>query len=238
LDQNLTLLRPQDEDRPLIDLDDECDKILVSETDVQAFPEGAPEHCVLSVVRTPAILLTPTCNLREDWWIFSPLHSLAANPHVNRNTLHSTTGGYQDTFGVYAHPKGDFEESFVTFHDLISVPAEPFRFHRTSRVINLSKESQNFFEEKLARFLSRGWGYAPDEEVETEGFYRCRACIRYYGLEDATVFLKRGEHPPKCKYCKRGQWELLLKHKKSRTMTPEQQQNLGLFRRVKNLFRR
>jgi len=222
LDANLTLIRPQNEDRPLASVNESVEVVFVSETDVQAFPENVPEQCVVPVVKVPAVLLTPTCNLREDYWLFSPLHSVAANTSVNRRVLHSTTKGYADLFGIYAHPKGLFEESFISFHDVVSVPSEPFRHYQESRVISLSKESQRFLEDKLARFLSRGWGYAPHEKVETAGFYQCKICTRYYGLPEIVVFLNAGDHPPKCRNCdaikQTASWELLQKHKRSRPL--------------------
>jgi len=192
----------------------------MSETDVEAFPDGASEQCVLPVVRVPAMLLTPTCDLREDYWLFSPLRNVADNPKIVRRTLHSTTKGYSDIFGIYAHPAGKLEESFINFHDIVSVPSEPFRIFHESRIANLSKESQQFLEDKLARFLSRGWGFATHEKVEEDGFYRCRICARYYGLDTDPVYLKAGEKPPECKNCsstkQNSSWELLLKHKRSR----------------------
>jgi hypothetical protein len=189
-----------------------------NETDVQAFPKGSTEQCVLPVVRVPAMLVTPTCNLSEDYWLFTPLRSVAAHSKINRTTLHSTTKGYGDVFGIYQHSQ--FEESYISFHDLVSVPAEPFRYFRQSRIANLSKEAQRFLEDKAARFLSRGWGYASHEKVEIAGFYRCKTCVRYYGLEDKIVYLNAGDHPPKCRNCaaakQAGAWELLLKHKRSK----------------------
>jgi len=220
LDRNLLLLRPAGDDRPVLSPEDEADIEFASETEVQAFPNGAPELCVLPVFRTPAILLTPTCDLpQQDFWLFSPLRSVAANSAINRNTLHSTSKGYGDLFGVYAHPEGTFEESFVSFHDLISVPSEPFRYYPQTRVVNLSKEAQHLLADKFARFVGRGWGYAPDERVEKTGYYRCRICSRYYGLPDKVVFLSAGDFPPPCENCsaigQNGSWELLLKHKNS-----------------------
>ena len=205
---------------------------------VRAFPDQAPEMCVLSVVRTPAILMTPTCDLAEDYWLFSPLRSVAANPEINRNTLHSTSKGYGDLFGIYSHPTGKFEESFISFHDLVSVPSEPFRFYPQSRIINLSKEAQHFLADKFARFGGRGWGYASNEKVENAGYYRCRVCSRYYGLPDKVVYLKAGDFPPTCENCsaigQRGSWELLLKHKKSGALPAEPAKPTLFARRVKD----
>jgi hypothetical protein len=224
LDRNLTLLRPAAADRPIISLDEACEMEFVSEADVNAFQNGATEHCILPVRRTPAILLTPSCDLSEDYWLFSPLRAVVDQPKMNRGTLHSTTKGYGDMFGIYAHPQQLFDESYTSFHDIFSVPSEPFRIFSTSRIANLSKESQSFLEDKLARFLSRGWGYAPHEKVETSGFYRCRLCFKYYGLPDTTIHLEAGTNPPTCKNCaatkQQGSWELLVKHKRSKKLNP------------------
>jgi hypothetical protein len=158
--------------------------------------------------------------LREDYWLFSPLHSVAANTKLDRKVLHSTSSGYADVFGIY--PTKLFEESFISFHDVISVPSEPFQIFLTSRLANLSKESQNLLEDKFSRFLSRGWGYAPHEKVEQDGFYRCRNCRRFYGLAESTVYLVAGSHPPKCENCsatkQTASWELLVKHKRSKAL--------------------
>jgi hypothetical protein len=221
LDSNLTLVRPTDEDRPLKSIDEQVDMQFVSETDVRAFPNSGRELCVLPVVRVLAVLLTPTCDLGEDRWLFSPLRRVADYPQINRGTLHSSTKGYGDMLGVYVHPGGAFDESFVNFHDIVSVPSEQFRYFTQSRIANLSKEAQQSLEDKLARFLSRGWGFAPGEKVETAGYYKCRACARYYGVPERIVYLKVGESPPKCKICSRGQWEMLLKHKKSKDIVAE-----------------
>ena len=203
-------------------LDEPVEVAFVNETDVTAFPDDRPEYCVLPVRRVPALLLTPTCNLKEDYWLFAPLRAVAAHSAIQSKVLHSTTSGYADLFGIYAYPGGTFEESFVSFHDTFHVPSEPFRIFLTSRVANLSKEASNLLEDKFARFLSRGWGYAPHEKVEQDGFYRCRNCSKYYGLENNTVYLIAETHPPKCQNCvavkKTGSWELLMKHKRSKNL--------------------
>jgi hypothetical protein len=170
------------------------------------------------------MLLTPTCHLTQDFWLFSPLRSVAVNAEIKRSTLFSTSKGYGDLVGVHAHPAGVFEESFVSFHDLISVPSEPFRYFADTRIVNLSKEAQDLVSDKFARFGGRGWGYNPSESVEQEGYYRCKVCTRYYGLTDRVVYLRAGDHPPKCKNCsalnQAPQWELLIKHKKSKQVIP------------------
>jgi hypothetical protein len=240
LDRNLTLVRSVGENRPLASIGEPGEVEFVSETDIDAFPDGSPEQCVLPVLSTPAMLLTPTCNLSEDYWLFSPLFAVAAQTKMNRKTLHSTSGGYTDAFGIYAHPNGLFEESFTTFHDITSVPSEPFRIFLTSRIANLSKESQNLLEDKFARFLSRGWGYAPHEKVEQDGFYRCRNCRRFYGLPNVTVYLTAGSHPPKCESCtaikERESWELLVKHKRSKPL-PKVPSPPTMFTRVLRMMR-
>jgi len=222
VDSNLTLVRPVDEDRPLTSIEESVEVAFQSETDVTAFRDGATEQCVLPVVRTLAMLATPTCDLSgEDYWLFIPLRSVETYPEIKRSTLHSTSKGYGNLFGIYAN-RGVFEESFVNFHDLVSVPSEPFRHFPESRIANLSKQSQSFLQDKLARFLSRGWGYAPHEKVEISGFYRCRGCMLYYGLPESDVYLNAGDNPPKCKNCsaikRESSWELLVKHKRSRPM--------------------
>jgi hypothetical protein len=220
LDRNLTLLRKENDDQPVASID-EGELFFVAETEVEAFPEGRPEQCVLPILRLPAMLLTPTCNLSsEDYWLFSPLHSLDSHANVDRKMLHSTTKGYANLFGVYA--SAVFDEALVNFHDLVSVPSEPFRHYQDSRIATLSKTSQNFLEDKLARFLSRGWGYAPHEKVEKTGFYRCKICTKYYGLADVTVFLNAGDRPPRCENCTAikitPSWVLLEKHKRSKPL--------------------
>lgn len=222
LDRNLTLLRKEDDDQPVASID-EGELFFVAETDVKAFPDGRPEQCVLPILRLPAMLLTPTCYLsREDYWLFSPLYSVAAHTTVDRKVLHSQTKGYGDLFGVYASPVGIGEDSYVNFHDLTSVPSEPFRHYQESRIATLSKTAQNFLEDKLARFLARGWGYAPQEKVEQSGFYRCRICSRYHGLPDVTIFLNAGDRPPRCENCAAikmaASWVLLEKHKRSKPL--------------------
>jgi hypothetical protein len=237
LDRNLTLVRPSHENRPLKSLE-EPEVMFISETDVDAFPDERPEYCVLPVHRAPAILLTPTCNLSEDYWLFSPLHAVSAHPTIDRKALHSTSKGYADLFGIYANSL--FEESFISFHDVISVPSEPFRIFLTSRLVNLSKESQNLLEDKFSRFLSRGWGYAPHEKVEQDGFYRCRNCKRFYGLADLTVYLAAGSHPPKCENCsatkQSASWELLVKHKRSKALD-KTAPSASLFTRVLRILK-
>ena len=221
LDRNLTLVRPTADDRPVTDLDEEVEVKFVNETDVAAFPEaGVPELCIIPVVRALAVVLTPTCDLHEDRWLFSPLRRVADQPKINHGTLHSTSKGYGDAFGIYART-GLFDESYISFHDMISIPSEPFRYFRQSRVANLTRESQRFLEEKLARFLSRGWGFAPGDKVGSDGYYKCRLCSHYYGLPERIISLKAGDSPPKCKTCGRGQWEILLKHKKSKDIIAE-----------------
>jgi hypothetical protein len=94
-------------------------------------------------------------------------------------------------------------------------------------------------EDKLALFLSRGWGYAPYEKVETSGFYRCRICTRYYGLTENIVHLNAGDHPPGCRNCsaikQKTSWELLLKHKRSRVLK-EEPPTATMFTRFLRLF--
>jgi hypothetical protein len=196
----------------------------VDETDVRGFTDAQEEHCVLKVSRVPAMLLTPTCDLRtEDYWLFTPLRPVASHKKdVNRSTLFSDTKPYKYMFGVPAQPDGKFEESFVYLHDIASVPAEPFRIPIGSRLATLSRPSQDKLEERIAEFLGRKWGYNADEKVEYDGYYRCFGCFKYWGIPVETDFLKKDARPRQCPQCaamnkkNKGMWILLEKHKKSR----------------------
>ena len=217
----MVLIRAEDSDSPLASLETSGELNFVEEDSVEAFPNGEAEFIALSGVRTLAILVTPTCRLAEDHWLFSPLLDLKDNPQVKRDTLFSTSGGYSDLFGIYPIPKTKVDTSFVSFHNVVSVPSQPFRkAGEANRLSTLGKEAQDLLAGKFAEFGGRGWGYSRTDTIENEGYYRCRICVKYYGLDHKTIYLRKGDHPPECPNCKAVRtsesWELLLKHKKSR----------------------
>ena len=221
LGDSFFVLRKPGEDNPLSFHDIAgADLEIIPESVVDSFSPGVEELCVVPVVRTLGMLMTPTCELAgDDFWLFAPLRSLVSNPDVKPNVLFGDAP-YVNLFGIYDHPKGIFEQSFVAFNDAVPVLSDPFRDPRQMRVANLGREAQDYLAEKFGEYFGRSWGFNDKEKVEPTGYYRCRRCSNYYGLQDAVVEVSKGNNPPTCPACKSirkaAQWQVLLPHKKSK----------------------
>ena len=176
--------------------------------------EPGPEYVVVSGQRGMGVVLTQTCDLiQSEYWLVSPAREVEGT-EVDRQNLFA--GKYATLFGLPPHPKGYFQESYVDLSDL-------HRVHKQSvplgdRVGCLTRSVQNSLSEKLARSMSRRWGYEPDEPVPITGWYKCNRCNDYYVENQPQKFVE-GESFPRCPNCdkihKTASWYPLLKHKKS-----------------------
>jgi DNA-directed RNA polymerase subunit RPC12/RpoP len=218
----MRLLRPTGEDRPVINLLEEEDLYITSPELVKGFPGGSPEQCVVTTYLVQAMLLTPTCNLKDeegDWspfWLFAPVQAWDEATGFDKKTLFSTSVGYKALFGLPADPLGAFPDAYVDFQNVVSAPSSEFQ-DRSSRIKTLSRTAFNHLAYKTANFIGTTWGYSVQEPVEKTGPYRCLRCTRFVGIEIHEETFQKGQLPIHCKNCgERAVWIPLEPFKKKK----------------------
>ncbi len=187
----------------------------VPERTVNAFDSGQPEHTVVSAVRGSGILITQTCDLEDsDYWLVSPIYELASTS-VDRGNLFA--GKFANLFGLPTHPLSYFPDSYIDLSDLR--PARRESVDISDRIASLTRGAQNNLSEKLARSLSRRWGFGPGDKIPTDGKYRCNQCNNYFDIDNRAREFKAGQEFPDCDNCRKihktASWYLLVEHKKS-----------------------
>lgn len=180
------------------------------------------EKILCDAYRSAAVLITPTCSLEKNsTWTFSPIQLLSGEPDMARSTLFATPG-YLGFFGLPRNGSFVEEDAFVDFSFTVSVPRDHSPLN--SRVLSLGREASLRLGTKLANFFGRDWGYAENERVEEDGFYRCRLCAMTYSVPVDEVALKKGDKAPKCAQCqsrgRRESWAKLLQPKQKNLPFP------------------
>jgi len=189
----------------------------VRERATDAFGDDEPEHIVALAQRAMGILITQTCDIEDTEqqnWLVSPAYSIDGSS-VDRKTLFANK--YSNLFLLPRHPNGYFEDSYIDLSDMR--PVRRGSVGLPDRVASLSKATQNELAEKLARSLSRRWGFGPGEVVRVSGKYRCNSCNNYFGVGNPERDFAAGERFPGCPDCaevhKTAAWYLLVQHRRS-----------------------
>lgn len=185
----------------------------VTEDAVSAFSEG-PEYVIATAQRAVAMIVTQTCDLEDTpYWLACPLYSLG-DSDVDRGNLFS--GRYANLFGVYAHPQGKFQESYINLAN--PRPVRRGAIQMTNRIAVLSSSGQEGLIDRIASNLSRPWGHGPGEPVTQTGKYRCLKCFQSTDSTVQEIPLESGGVFPECDFCrkfrKKAQWRLLERRKR------------------------
>jgi hypothetical protein len=195
---------------------------LFHEQALDAFPEDAPEHVVVSAQRGMAMIITQTCDIADhqtegDNWSVCPCYSIEGS-EVNEGMLfsdHPLKQRYPNLFGLPKHPNAYFDAHYVDLSDIRTISCKSIKL--ADRIASLVPLKQLRLNDKLAWMFSRAWGYSEGEDVPADGKYRCNLCNRFYGIVNPEIDLKVGMKFPACVNCtklrKRPQWYLLHKHK-------------------------
>lgn len=181
------------------------------------------EYAAAAVIRGMAMLVTPTCDLKDiaeiggTWsaWPIKPLKDSS----LDRGSL--AAGKYNN---LYALPKHrNFDEAFVDVTDIR--PVQPQHFPAGNRIASTTRMAQEEMLEKCSAAFGRIWGYAEGEKIEAAakhetGRFRCARCNSYDITVPNPISLNAGDYAPKCESCakigKGAQWYPLRKyHRKS-----------------------
>jgi hypothetical protein len=172
-----------------------------------------PEYVALSATRSPAMLMTQTCDLeKKEEYLVCQLEGLEGSP-LDAGNLRA--GHYLTYFHI---PDNDYlGESFIDFTDLRPVRREAI--HLKDRILSLVREQQIELGRRFGRALGREWGYAPGDLAPEAGKYRCLWCVKYdTPLKEITV--TKGGELPECETCKQqrkqAQWHPVLPFKRKK----------------------
>ena len=186
-----------------------------------AFDHGF-EYAAVAVIRSMAMLVTPTCDLDGiadvgGTWIVWPIRPFKDSGLDRGNLL---AGKYQNLYALPEHRH--FDESFVDVTDMR--PVRPQHFPARSRIASTTRIAQGEMLEKSSAAFGRVWGYAHGEKIEPPskretGRFRCARCNLYDIVLPEPITLKPGDEAPECENCKKigkaAQWYPLTQHRKS-----------------------
>lgn len=170
--------------------------------------------------RVVAVCVTPTCDIKGAVSLsFIPLEPLdgISEDELQRDTLFSSSGGYDELMGFYDPSEGLLGECFVQFANIFPVGTTVLGDLKAKKLKSLEIEAHDLLVTKLARYFGKSWGYSATERVEVDGVYGCVICRRHAGLMPTEVNLRRGDLPPNCEDCqsarRQASWRILLPHK-------------------------
>lgn len=170
-----------------------------------------PEYVAVSALRSPAMIMTQTCDLdKKDEYIICQLEPVEGSK-IDTGNLRA--GKYATLFNI---PENDYlAEMYIDVTDLRPVRREAILLK--NRILALSAEQQLELSRKLSRALGREWGYAPGDLAPQEGKYRCLWCAKF-DVQITEITVAKDEALPECETCKqsrkRAQWYPLLPLKK------------------------
>jgi hypothetical protein len=182
-----------------------------------AFETGT-EYAVVSVQRALAMLITPTCDLRNEGevWDAWPLRPIQGSG-LDIGNLNA--GKFTNLYRLPDHKH--FEGMFVDVTDVR--PVSPEQFQLKDRVASATRLGQDDILQKFHRALGRIWGYAEGEIIDKlakreTGKFRCGSC-NLYDVPVPEKVLKPGDPAPTCDNCKKigrpAQWYPLSQHRKN-----------------------
>jgi hypothetical protein len=213
---SLVLIRSSHHRFPLEHLEPGEVVLAAEDTLSDAFDSGH-EYAAVSVLRSYAMLVTPTCDLDQPEGVFIawPLRPFEGS---NLNEGNLAAGRYANLFLLPEHKYID--RCFVDVTDLR--PIRPQHFPLKDRIASVTRVGMDEILQKFHGSLGRLWGYAEGEIVEPLGRYetgvfRCARC-NVYEIKVPEILIKPGTAAPACDNCKKigrqAQWYPLTKHSK------------------------
>jgi hypothetical protein len=183
------------------------------EDSIDSFVPGKPEHIFVSAEKGAAMIVTQTCDLdRGPDWLICPIKELAGSG-VQRGNLFDNR--YETILGLPAIAEKSMPDCLVDLRHLL--PARQEALNLADRIASLGLGALELLGSKLARMLSRRWGYEPGEIVPKAGRYRCNTCNNYDIPQSTVMLLSEGSNFPDCSSClgihKRAAWYSLRKHR-------------------------